>query len=305
VTRLFVILALLLGASPSYALPGDMMLLGVSAPAAGATYTGVGDVVAFTVYYSCTWAYKATYAAATGKLCGITRASDSETCDLLAATTGGEGLTANCSGADNGKPLATFLTATTGTWTKAYNQVANGTLDLPASATQPTIVLNCLGSLTCVQVSANGVNFASTTNITPSNGQGTMLGYSNRVSGTGVSADVEDNAAGGLSELRRTTGTGNSCTLAGSSGTFNATCSDNAWHALLSGTGSGTNNSLISVDGTETPGTVTGNTSAGHVEVAIGANSTTFKWIEAGVIDGSVVNSTVRAALIANMQARN
>jgi len=270
----------------------------------------MGDVaaansVSFKYYFSCQWAISAAYASATGKLCTIIRASDSETCDILAASTGGEGLTANCSGADNGETLATFLNATTGKATKAYNQVTNGTLDVvqATGANQPAVTLSCLSTFTCLTSTANGMNLASTTNSTPSNGTGTFVGYSNRTTGTGVSADIADNASGGLGTIRRTTGTGNSCTLAGSSGSFNATCSDNAWHALIGGEGGAS--SVLRVDGTETTGTVTNNTTAGHISAAIGANSTTFKWIEAGLIDGSVVNSTVRAALIANMQARN
>jgi hypothetical protein len=285
--------------------PGGMVAL-----AAGATYTGMGDVaaansVSFKYYFSCQWAISAAYATGTGKLCTIIRASDSETCDILAASTGGEGLTANCSGADNGKTLATFLTATTGKVTKAYNQVTNGTLDVvqATGANQPAVTLSCLSTLTCLSSTANGMQLASTTNSTPSNGTGTFVGYSNRTTGTGISGDVQDNLNGGIGELRRTSGTANSCTLAGSSGTFNKACTDNAWHALLGGAGGAS--SVLSVDGSEQTGTVTSNTTAGHIVAAIGANSTTSEWIESGLIDGSVVNSTVRAALIANMQARN
>ena len=115
-------------------------------------YSGLGDLVSgASEYYSCGRAYTSAYAASNGKLCNIIRASDSETCDILAASTGGSGVTTNCSGSDNGETLAVFLSATTGTWTEAYDQTGNGhVLTQATGSKQPGAALSCLGSLPCI-----------------------------------------------------------------------------------------------------------------------------------------------------------
>lgn len=300
-------LLLLLLTGLAHAQVGQMAVVVQPPPAAPAGYTGIGDVQAMTVYYSCTWAYTAAYATGHGKLCNMVRASDSETCDILAdATTGGQGVTGNCSGADNGQTLATWLTSTTGTVKTAYNQVANGTLDATQAtvANQPPANLGCFGSLMCLSSTAFAMQL-QTTNTTPTNGTGTLIAYANRASGTNVGNFINDNTNGGIGSIHGTTGTSNKVTLQSVTGTFatSGACNDAAWHALVGAVNGAS--SVLSCDGAETTGTATGNTTAGRITAFSGGSTGTTEWIESGLLDGTPLGATARAALIANMQARN
>lgn len=79
------------------------------------TFTSLGDIQSgWTSFYSCGQAYSSAYATSNGKMCSLVRASDSHTCDILAASGGGPGLTANCStGGDNGQTLFAWDTVIT------------------------------------------------------------------------------------------------------------------------------------------------------------------------------------------------
>jgi hypothetical protein len=138
------------------------------APPAVASYTGPGDIVSGATAFYGLRAYTAAIAAAgTQKLINLRRASDNETCDILVATNGGLGLTTACSGADGGKSVATFLTATTGFVTKAYDQSGNAhDVSQATSALQPQLLLTgCTsGSLPCMKfVAASTQVLAGTT----------------------------------------------------------------------------------------------------------------------------------------------
>jgi hypothetical protein len=107
------------------------VLLGDNASAGGATYTGPGDIVAFTHW----WGLRAYNAAGIGANCvDIIRASDSSTATF--ATIAGGGV--NLSG------IASFLTATTGKVSKLYDQV--GTSHLLSGTFAPAITLSAIGS---------------------------------------------------------------------------------------------------------------------------------------------------------------
>jgi hypothetical protein len=105
-------------------------------------FTGLGDVLAMTTYHSCARAYTAAYATGTGKLCSLKDTITNETCDVIAASTGLPGTMASCTGASNGQTIATWTTAnpTHIAVLKKYNQVANGTFDLPFVSVSPGFV---------------------------------------------------------------------------------------------------------------------------------------------------------------------
>lgn len=142
------ILALFCGVAQADNLP--LMGVGAGNPA---TYTGPGDVVSgANAWYSCQRAYNAAYATGSNKGCNVRRASDSETCDFLIATTGSIGLSTACSGADNGVSLATYCNATTCAVTKAYDQTGNGNdASQATAASQPNLTPSAFGSLAAMQ----------------------------------------------------------------------------------------------------------------------------------------------------------
>lgn len=152
--RLIVALcALLLVAGPACA--GSMTLLGAGKASGGApppTFVGPGDVVSGAQAFYGLRGYTAAKATANIKAVGLIRASDSHTCDvLLNGTTGGLGVTGNCStGGDNGTAWATWCTSTTCKATALYDQV--GTIDAvqATGAAQPVLTPSCIGSLPCL-----------------------------------------------------------------------------------------------------------------------------------------------------------
>jgi hypothetical protein len=119
------------------------------------TYQGPGDVVSGASAWYGLRAYNAAYAASNGKLINIERSSDNGTCDVLAASSGGMGLTANCSsGGNNGETAATFCGTATCTATKLYDQSGNGITQTQSTVSQQaTLTFNCVGSLPCLAFS--------------------------------------------------------------------------------------------------------------------------------------------------------
>ena len=90
-------------------------------PPAG--YVGPADVVANPLLFYSMRAVSNAYALANGKLANLVRASDGHACDVLAATTGDTGLTANCgTGGDNGQLMVSFCGGTTCAVAIWYNQ---------------------------------------------------------------------------------------------------------------------------------------------------------------------------------------
>jgi hypothetical protein len=135
------------------------------------SYVGPGDLVPGSRAWYGLRAFSAGNAATAQKLVTVRRASDNNTCDLLATTTGTPGNTANCTttgscaaGACNGLSAATFCNATTCSVTKAYDHTfagaCTGTCDASqgTAAKQPTIAFSCVGTTACMQ----GTNAANT-----------------------------------------------------------------------------------------------------------------------------------------------
>jgi hypothetical protein len=166
--------ALLIGLALVYQQPPAGAWL-VQAPAAAPpSYTGPGDVVgSATVWYGLR-AYSAAYAASNSKLANISRASDSHTCDILAASTGGMGNTANCStGGDNGQSASSFCNSTTCNVLTLYDQSGGSNCSGPCDAGPrgggypgPGLLLSCIGTLPCGNSpdSTSGTGLATSTN---------------------------------------------------------------------------------------------------------------------------------------------
>ena len=78
------------------------------------SYQGPGNVQSGALVWVGTRAYSGASAAGHGKIANVVRASDSHSCDFLAATNGSVGNTANCSsGGDNGQSALTWATRST------------------------------------------------------------------------------------------------------------------------------------------------------------------------------------------------
>jgi hypothetical protein len=147
---------------------------------ASASYSGPADVVGATPLGF--WGLRAmsgTYASGAGKLIKVTLLTNSHTCDILSATTGKLGNTANCStGGDNATLWSTFC-STNCTVNTLYDQSGNA-LDMPTGNQEALLVPNSIGStlptMSCVV--NHGDWYKNTTGI--SQAQGFFISYVSR-----------------------------------------------------------------------------------------------------------------------------
>lgn len=126
---------------------------GVRAATASSSFVGDGDQVTGARAYYGVLAYNGAYAAASGKMLSVVRTSDGHACDIMSATNGMLGNTADCGNTpDNGLTATSFCAATTCQVATAYDMSGNG-LDATqgTSASQPTLVFNCSGSVPCMR----------------------------------------------------------------------------------------------------------------------------------------------------------
>lgn len=275
-------LLLALAVHPAGAFATSLSLTGAGQAASGGGgggYTGPGDIVGSAKAFYGLRAYNATLAAAgTTKAVKIVRASDSQTCDLLIATSGDLGNTANCSGAGNGTAAATFCNATTCTIDTWYDQVGGFNATNGTVAQQPVLTFSCVNSKPCAVFTGSSSQFVeattSTNTVQPLTVSavairtGTFTSQNDILSGAnGVWFDSSANHVGGWF-----------------SGSSTVTASDSAWHALqfvITGA-----SSTINVDGTSNAasGMGTGDLSADYyLGAQSGSSFLTGKITEVGV----------------------
>jgi hypothetical protein len=139
---------------------------GLGAPVAPTGYQGVGDKASgWNAWYSCVRAYNAAFATGSNASCNLSRASDSHTCDVLIATSGTWGITANCTpSGDNGTAVATWCAATTCSVVEMYDQTGNGNHQLQSTAANQFTVApagSCFATATFGQCLASANQFYS------------------------------------------------------------------------------------------------------------------------------------------------
>lgn len=120
----------------------------------GGGYTGPGDIVSGASMWFGVRAYNAAYATANSKLINVERQSDSSTCDILAATGGGTGVTGNCStSGNNGLTAQAYMVAAAADATCTGSAAGSATLTLTSCTGTPVqydiaIATGGTGSLT-------------------------------------------------------------------------------------------------------------------------------------------------------------
>jgi hypothetical protein len=127
-----------------------------NAPGAPPSFTGAADAAGATplAFYSTRAMSAAIAAAGTQKLFQLTRFADSHTCDVIVATSGNAGLTANCSTPGDNTQLATAFCSGTNVcgFSIWYDQSGNGQDVLQATqASMPIFKTGCVGSFFCAQ----------------------------------------------------------------------------------------------------------------------------------------------------------
>ncbi len=207
--------------------PQGMLLLRNDSPVAAVSYTGPGDLYAgFKAWWGLR-AYSAAYAAATSKAINIIRASDSRTCDVNVATTGGLGVTASCStGGDNGTAVATWCNATTCSVITAYDQSGDSNDATQGTAAErPTLVFSCLGTLPCMRYARAATSFINKATVLSLVDYESFSTVVNRTGNTSSVNQVVLHRCGiqfaATANLTMTCGSG-----------FNVSATNSAWHAV-------------------------------------------------------------------------
>lgn len=184
---------------------------------------------------------------------------------------------------------------------KFYDQVAGNactaaTCDLSANGAQayPLLILSGCGVYPCLADAANNMLLLSANNFTPSNASLSISTVANRAIGTQAVNLFNVNGADKI-----VSGGANTWTLAGSTGSFNATASDAAFHAANGVIATGTGNGVINIDGTETTGTTgsAGSAAAKPVISSASQSGQLFYVYEAGFKDNTAWSGSTRTAL--------
>lgn len=267
-------------------------------------YTGPGDVKAFTVWYGLRGYSYAKAAAGTTKMMRIRYPTSGEYCDVLVSSSGGLGLTTDCTSSGAGQTVSAFCNGgdcKVHTW---YNQVGNTpcagstTCDIvqATEANQPT--LRSADSYLSIETAATTVSLLSATNFTPSTVKMSFSAVGNRVTGTGSGRMLTN--FGSNNAIVATSGTANQWSLFANSTAMNRlSVNDNAWH-----TGNGTidnTSSAFLVDGLQvTSPTLNASTVAAAPLWGVSATSTTLRSKESGAIDNVALSSGERSALETN-----
>lgn len=293
-----IVLAMLAVAGQALALTPAKRVALISGGAS--SYVGPGDLVAGgSFFYSCARGYSRSFVhLGLGRACNLRNTTTNETCDELLTSAGKPGLTIGCSAGSDGRTLAQFCSPGCAV-AAAYDQTGHGFNVTQATAgSQPTLTLNCLGSLPCLSGTA-AVSLGSFTSITPASGVATFFEIYNRTAGTGLGATIRENAINNRMSANNTSA--HVALFGGSSGSFTAAATDAAWH-VLQGVLSGASSALI-VDATSTSGTATGNTTAAQPSWVVSVATTTTEAAEAGAWDGAALTTAQQTALCKNAQA--
>lgn len=235
-------------------LPANAWLAQV--PASGPpAYTGPGDVVTSGwVSWSGWRAFSAAIAAAgTQKLGNVTRASDSHSCDFIVATSGGVGLSANCSsGGDNGETLAAWSASTTLTVNTKYDQTGNSADYTSGGGNQPTLTISCnVTALPCTSSTTDTHNLTIAT-ISAVSTPYTVSAVSERTGTNGLFQQIwHGGGTGNSSEQVGYTSSANTIFIGGNE--ISASATDGTQH-VINGVLNGSS-SVLNIDGTETTGT--------------------------------------------------
>ena len=252
-------------------------------------YTGPGDVASFDVFYGVR-AYSGAYAAGGGNAFDLRRSSDNGTMTAAFLATG----------ALDTATISSWAGADTIFISRAYDQTGNN-----RHATQPTpanqltqLLSGGMGNKPYILVTAT--KFLSYATFAPSNGvcSFSTVAYRN---GTNTIRFISNNGDGGNLFGGNDQATANRWMLKRTTATttrFNAVASDSAWHVgqgIMNGA-----SSVISIDGTDTTGSVAGDTVAATLRFASGGDG---RVAEAGFDDGTAWAGAVYGALTANQQA--
>lgn len=289
-----------------FGVPPPFLLPLVKAASALVTpYTGPGDIKSGATWFHGNRAYSAAVAATGTQKAKNIRRADTHTCDVLIATTGFLGNTANCSTpGDNGQTEAAFCNATTCSNVTWYDQTGNSVpVTQSTVANQPSITQSCLGSSSCLSFNAAGPSFMNNVLVTTLGTTYTFAHVSRRTGAfttTGVILSMQFGGQGadfyGATVNTMQTFSGN---------TGSVTAADSTWHAeatIVNGA-----SSFMCLDGTCT--SVNAGTTATGTQLSIGSQPPATGTLgltgdmEEDMAWGTVLTQTEANAITANQRS--
>lgn len=300
--------AALVALMPAYAHTpfSGILFPGESAPSPPcvSTYTGPGDIVAFTAWGGVR-AYNRAVTCSGTRMLQVRKNATSEICDVLTALNGGPGLTAACTGASSGQTLSAWCGLATQACrvVKQYDQTGNTACAgnpcdwVQATAgEQPYISGTTLGNDIEIFFSSTPKSLKVADNYTPSNAKMSLMVVSFRTSNAFLGYSLKDVGSGNSIRFKNI-GAHTWEMVGGSAGTITATAVDSHWHSGI-GVINGSS-SVLNIDAIETTGTVTGSTVAAKPSIETGGVMT-VESRETGFIDNFALSPAQRTALTLN-----
>lgn len=164
-------------------------------------------------------------------------------------------------------------------------------------ANQPVLVFNCNGFLPCFRATASTQTLVAAGSVTPASGLLSFSVVANRSAGTGACGWLRQNGTAAVNRILANT-VAAQWTIA-ATGSIVATANDNVWHSAQAVINAAS--SLLSIDGADTTGSVTGGVGAGTPSISGGAG--TCNWAESIVWDAYALTAGERATLTANQRS--
>jgi hypothetical protein len=247
------LLAIWLLTAPAFAQVGQVAVAPYAPPV---NYTGPLDAVGggTPVLYLGIRGSTSSYSTGSNQTIQAQRASDGETCNFNIAVGGNLGLTTGCSGSDNGKTAATWLSGTTGTATSGTDQTGTSTPFTGSVGLLP----GCDGSIVCFTFNGSQQLFNGSANLSQAQPYTFAIVFymPSGISAPGTALSTFPVSVGTQNAASCTPSSANCATAYAGFDQQSIPATSNAWHSLIVVFNGAS--STYSVDGA-TPTTVSGN----------------------------------------------
>ncbi len=269
---------------------------------APASYSGPGDVQAFSVW----WGLRAyTLATAGTKSANICNSGDANCADINTLANGNfdvataTGAPLNCGGAGGTCTVKTL-------YDKTGNLLCTGSVacDITNStiATRPTLVLNCLGTLPCLGLSSTQTLITTTSLVSSMTQIYSVYGVGNRTGGTTSFSDITSNSGATNVQMGFGTSANTAAMYAGNVAT-KTSVADNSFHNIIS-IFNGVSSTLYADGSSSTVDAGTGATGTGKfciTGIGCTGNGLTGQVVEAGWKNSDI--TSVLSALNSNVHS--
>lgn len=294
--------------------PADAWLIGK--PPAAVAYVGPGDFTSFTAWWGLR-AYSAATAAAQANAADLRRASDNATCTAKVATDGTLDVAVSLSCNGGTQTVTAWIGASSAKVSKLYDQTggnacggASCDLVQATAGLQNTLLLNCNGSLPCLDSPGGGAGdmvLTSANTFTPAGTVVSMSAVANRTSGTQSSCYwvMPTNIGAGNNRNRIACQSAANWNIGGAGARIDYAISNGTWNAINGVENTDPATTVVNANGVESSATTpVASTTADFPKIQLtGAFATlTTQWAEAGFEDNNAWSGTTRTNLCHNQR---